>query len=272
VVWVDPSTHLADSYNHAMNMVSLFNDEIALNPETIGQARNKTEALALHEEDKIAAVMCVEGGHAIEDDITKLKNLYNAGMRYLTITWNNSTDWAVSAQDDRSETVGLSDFGREVIRTLDTLGVIIDVSHTGIKTIEDILETTTNPIIASHSGVRAIRNHYRNLYDDQIIAIANSGGVIGIVFYPPFLVNYGSADIDDVADHIDYIVNLVGIDYVGIGSDFDGIGTNKVQGLYDTSTFPALTLELLSRGYSRSDVDKILGGNFLRVFGQVCRE
>ena len=271
-VWVNPTTHGQDSYDYAWAMINLFNNEISLNPTTIGQARTKAEALSLNNENKIAAVMAVEGGHTIEDDIGKLKALYQAGMRYLTITWNNSTDWAISAQDSRSATVGLSEFGKQVIRTLDTLGVIIDVSHTGIKTIQDILSTTTNPIIATHSGVRALRDHYRNLYDNQIISIANSGGVIGIVFYPPFLSNTGSANIATVVNHIDYIVNLVGIDYVGLGSDFDGIGTNTVNGLDDVSKFPDLTLELLRRGYSQTDVEKILGGNFMRVFEQVCGE
>lgn len=121
--------------------------------------------------------------------------------------------------DPRLTTVGLSDFGRSVIRMIDSLRVIIDVSRTGIKTIQDILQVTTNPIVATHSGVRAIKNHYRNLYDSQIIDIANSGGVIGVVFYPPFLTT-GTADIDDVIQHIDYIVNLVGIDYITISSDF----------------------------------------------------
>ncbi len=272
VVWVSPSSHLQDSYNYATAMINIFENEMALNPLTIGQARTKAEALALIDENKIAAVLCVEGGHAIENDITKLKTLYQKGMRYLTITWNNSLDWAVSAQDSRSATVGLSEFGRKVIRTLDTLGVMIDVSHVGIKTIEDILAVTKNPIIASHSGVRSIRNHCRNLYDNQILAIASSGGVIGIVFYPPFLTSSGTAYIDDVADHIDYIVNLAGVDYVGLGSDFDGIGTNTVQGLDDVTKFPDLTLELLRRGYSQADVEKILGGNFMRVFEQVCGE
>jgi len=272
VVWVSPSSHLHDSYNHAMAMINIFENEIAWNPETIGQARTKTEALALNNDNKIAAVLCVEGGHAIENDITKLKALYQKGMRYLTITWNNSLDWAVSAQDSRSASVGLSDFGRKVIRTLDTLGVMIDVSHVGIKTIEDILAVTKNPIIASHSGVRSIRNHYRNLYDNQILAIAASGGVIGVVFYPPFLSSSGTAYIDDVADHIDHIVDLAGIDYAGLGSDFDGIGTNTVNGLDDVTKFPDLTLELLERGYSQADVEKILGGNFMRVFEQVCGE
>ena len=217
---------------------------------------------------KIAAVIGVEGGHAIENNLDNLATLYEQGMRYMTITWNNSTSWAVSAQDSRSATVGLSEFGKSVIRMMDSLGVIIDISHTGIKTIQDILQVTTNPIVATHSGVRAIRNHYRNLYDSQIIDIANSGGVIGVVFYPPFLTT-GTAYIDNVIQHIDYIKNLVGIDYVAIGSDFDGIEVTPV-GLEDVTKFPALTLKLLEHGYSQEEVEKILGGNFMRVFEQVC--
>src|SRR5690606_5062752 len=159
---------------------------------------------ALNNYGKIAGVIGVEGGHTIENSLDKLDSLYSRGMRYLTITWNNSTDWATSAKDPQSETKGLSEFGREVIRKMDSLGVIIDISHTGIKTIQDILEETNNPIVATHSGVRALRNHYRNLYDSQIIDIANTGGVIGIVFYPPFLTTSSDAFIQDVINHIDY--------------------------------------------------------------------
>ena len=148
--------------------------------------------------------------------------------------------------------------------------MIIDVSHTGIKTIWDILATTTNPIIASHSGVRALNNHSRNLTDVQIDSIAARGGVIGVVFYPTFLSSQRIATIDTVLKHIDYIKNRVGIDYIAIGSDYDGIETVPV-GLEDVSKMPNLTAALLRRGYSIEDVHKILGGNFLRVFKQVCR-
>ena len=267
--WVNP-TQFPESlyYDQSQVLMSKLNNEINSNPSTIAQARNLQEALDLNNNGKIAAVIGVEGGHSIENNLDNLVNLYDQGMRYMTITWNNSTSWAVSAADSRSATVGLSDFGRSAIRMLDSLGVIIDISHTGIKTIQDILEVTHNPIVATHSGVRAIKNSTRNLYDSQINDIANSGGVIGVVFYPPFLTT-GTADIDDVIQHIDYIVNLVGIDYVAIGSDFDGIETTPV-GLEDVSKFPALTLKLLEHGYSQEDVEKILGGNFMRVFEQVC--
>ena len=267
-VWVSPSFSDTLYYDQSKVMINLLNSEISLNQSTLGLARNPEESVALNNRGKIAAVIGVEGGHSIENSLNNLENLYNQGMRYLTITWNNSTSWAVSAQDSRSATVGLSDFGRSVIRTMDSLGVIIDVSHTGIKTIQDILQVTTNPIIATHSGARKLRNHYRNLNDSQIIDIANTGGVIGVVFYPPFLTT-GTANIDTVIKHIDYIKNLVGIDYVAVGSDFDGIEVTPV-GLEDVSKFPALTSKLLERGYTQQDVEKILGGNFMRVFEKVC--
>ncbi|MBI2416410.1 MAG: membrane dipeptidase, partial [Ignavibacteriales bacterium] len=192
------------------------------------------------------------------------------GMRYMKITWNNSTTWAVSAQDSRSTTIGLSDFGKQVIRLMDSLGVLIDVAHTGIKTISDILAVTKNPIIDTHCGVRKLNNHYRNLNDSQIDSIAARGGVIGVVFYPPFLSSKGIANIDTVIKHIDYIKNRVGIDYVAIGSDYDGIEKVPI-GLEDVTKLPKLTEALLRKGYSIADVRKLLGENYLRVFKRVCK-
>lgn len=268
-IWVSP-TDYTDYFNQALVMRDLFYSELAANTITIEQATTINQALEINEQNKIAAVIGVEGGHHIEESIDKLVQLYNAGMRYLTITWNNSISWAISAADTRTTTQGLNTFGRQVIKTLDSLGVIIDVSHTGIKTIQDILQETSNPIIATHSGARAIRNHTRNLYDWQIQDIANSGGVVGIVFYPPFLTSNPPAEISDVIQHVDHIVNLVGVDYVAIGSDFDGIGTNVVIGLEDVSKYPDLTLALLEHGYTEQEVAKFLGGNFKRVFEEVC--
>ena len=188
----------------------------------------------------------------------------------MTITWNNSTSWAVSAKDARSTTVGLSEFGKEVIRTMDSLKMIIDVSHVGTKTVDDILAIAKGPVIASHSGCAALNNHYRNLTDDQIRAIAATGGVIGVVFYPPFLKSSGVVTTETVADHIDHIRNLVGMDYIALGSDFDGIEVTPV-GLENVSKFPELTKVLLRRGYTREDMRKILGENFARVMKSVCK-
>ena len=267
-IWVSPTAY-TEYYQQALAMRDLLYSELSTNTSTISQATTMQQALEINNQNKIAAVIGVEGGHSIENNIDNLVTLYNAGMRYLTITWNNSTDWAISAKDQRTETRGLSDFGRQVIRTMDSLGIIIDVSHVGIITIQDILTETKNPIVATHSGARSIYDHYRNLYDWQIQDIANSGGVIGVVFYPWFLNGSASASISDVITHIDYIKNLVGIDYVAIGSDFDGIEVTPL-GLEDVTKFPDLTIALLQHGYTESDLEKILGGNFRRVFEQVC--
>lgn len=266
-LWVATS-YLDSAYQRTLEMYEILNQTINQNQTYLQQAFSMEEALNINDQGKIAAIVGVEGGHSIEESLEKLENLYNLGMRYMTITWNNSLSWAISAADPLSTTVGLNDFGRDVIRKMDTLGVVVDVSHVGIKTIQDILEVTTNPIIATHSGVRALRNHTRNLYDWQIRDIANSGGVVGVVFYPNFLTGTSTASISNVIQHIDYIVNLVGVDYVGIGSDFDGIEYTP-YGLENVSKFPDLTLALLQQGYSQEEVEKILGGNFKRVFEQV---
>ncbi len=268
-LWVNPTLYPDNPFQQTLRMIDSFKVQLNKYSTLIAQASNFREIDSLTKIGKLTAILCVEGGHAIEEDLTKLDSLYMLGVRYMTITWNNSTSWATSAQDPQAATRGLSEFGREVIRKMDSLGMIIDVSHVGAKTIDDILETTNNPIIASHSGVKTLRNHYRNLTDQQIIKIAQKGGVIGVIFYPPYLTIASSATINNVIAHIDYIKNLVGIDYISLGSDFDGI-ERVVVGLENVTKFPNLTEALLRRGYSISDIRKIYGENILRVFRQVC--
>lgn len=271
VLWSDPNAFPSTSYQRTIQMYDTCMAQIMRNSSQIAQAKTFAEIQSVHASGRIVAVLCAEGGHAIEENLNKLTDLYNRGARYLTITWNNSTAWAVSAADAQSATKGLSDFGKEVIKTMDSLGMIIDVSHTGIKTIEDILAVTKNPIIASHSGARALRNHTRNLTDDQIIAIANGGGVIGVVFYTSFISSASASKvtIDTLIRHIDYIKNLVGIDHVVIGSDYDG-GITAPVGLETVARLPALTMALPTRGYTPAEVRKLLGENYLRVFKAVC--
>jgi membrane dipeptidase len=270
VSWVDPTSGDSTTYyQSAVAMIDSFEVQILRNPSALEHVTTAAGALQAISSGKLAGLLNIEGGHSIQSDLAKLIDFYLRGARAMTITWNNSTSWAVSAQDPRSATVGLSAFGKSVIQKMDSLGMIIDVSHTGIKTIQDILATTTHPIIASHSGARALNNHYRNLTDDQIRSIAQTGGVIGVVFYPYFLSPTHRATIDTVIRHIDYIKNLVGIDYVALGSDFDGIDTVPV-GLEDVSHLPSLTLALLQHGYTPAEVRKILGQNFMRVLTAVC--
>lgn len=270
-LWTDYTDSVAHPYYaYTLAMADTFRSQVSRSSDLITQARSSAEIHAAVTSGKLAGILAIEGGHAIDNDLGKLRALYDLGARYLTITWNNSTDWAVSARDDRSATVGLSAFGQQVIRTMDSLGMLIDVAHTGIKTIKDILRITKNPIIDTHAGARALYNHYRNLTDEQLDSIGARGGVVGVVFYPNFLSATGRATIDSVVRHIDYIRNRIGVDHVAIGSDFDGIEKVPV-GLEDVSKLPNLTAALLRKGYSIADVHKILGGNALRVFTQVCK-
>jgi membrane dipeptidase len=266
--WISPRKKY--HYQKAMELVERFNVNVEKNKSKIGQATNYKEIIKLHQEGKIAFVLCLEGGSVIENSIEKLKEFYSHGARYMTITWNNDLEWATAAKSTNSNKKGLSTFGKKVIKTMDSLGMIIDVAHTGVKTIEDILKTTKNPIIASHSGAYAINPHYRNLTDEQIVAIAESGGVIGINFCAWFLSPTRTATVKDIVDHIDYIVELVGVDHVGLGSDYDGI-SSVPKGMENVSKYPLITKTLLERGYSEKDIKKILGGNILRVIKQVCK-
>lgn len=269
-VWVNPTAYPSTAFQRAMQMIDSFEVQVARNPTTLAPARTEAEVLQANREGKFAAMLSIEGGHAIQDDLTKLRALHARGARSMTITWNNSTAWATSAADAQSATRGLSPFGVEVIRLMDSLGMIIDVAHTGIKTIQDILATTRNPVVDTHAGARALRNHYRNLTDSQIVAVARTGGVIGVVFYPPFLTGAGTASIDTVIRHIEYIRTLAGIDHVALGSDFDGI-EQTVTGLENVTRFPSLSRALLRRGWTVADLQKLLGGNMLRVIRTVCR-
>jgi membrane dipeptidase len=267
-IWV--TTASANYYSNSIRYLDTLKAQIQRNSGSIAIATRADSIESLNRQGKIAGVVVCEGGECIESSLSKLRDLYNRGMRIMTITWNSRTGvpWARAHDSPDSATVGLNGIGVSVIQLMDSLGIVIDVSHVGPKTVNDILATSVNPIIGSHSCARALRNHTRNLSDAQIRAIALKGGVIGVNFYPNF-VGIDPVTIDSVIRHIDYIRNLVGIDYVALGSDFDGIGSTPT-GLYDVSTFPALTTALLNKGYTREEVRKLLGENFLRVFRAVC--
>jgi membrane dipeptidase len=284
------------------------------NPERMKLAMNYRDVKKGIRRKQLVSLIGVEGGHMIEDDIRKLEELHKMGMRYLTLTWNNSTPWASSAMDeterpDSLQQKGLTDFGRQVVKRMNELGIIVDLSHTGEQTFYDAISVTTKPVMLSHSSVWAICPVFRNVKDDQIKAVAKNGGVICINFYSGFISKaydekqtfladkvrdtlqqrllaennndssimrskwreyYRSAMVEvkptigQLVDHIDHIVKLVGDDYVGIGSDYDGVSALPV-GLEDVTTYPRITQELLSRGYSKRSIKKILGGNVLRV-------
>ena len=262
---------------------------------------------------KLACMMGVEGGHMIEDRMDYLDSLFKKGARYMTLTWNNSTSWASSAADESKNnlpfgTKGLTSFGKEIVRHMNGLGMMVDLSHVGEQTFWDAINTSTKPVIVSHSCAWSLCPVPRNLKDEQIKAVGKNGGVIDVNFYSGFLdsnymkrkelfLNAHKAERDSLQqlkwvyyeiedwlskkyaaeandlrpplslliDHIDHIVQLTGADHVGLGSDFDGIESAPKE-LNDVSDMPLVTKALLERGYSKKDIKKILGGNFIRVF------
>jgi len=285
-------------------------------PETWELAMTAADVRRIASAGKIAALLGLEGGYAIDEKIDNVGRYYQMGVRYISPAWSVSTSWAGSSGDEVGKTRGLNEFGKRVILEMNRLGMMVDVSHLSDPAFWDIVKTSTKPVIATHSGCRAIANVPRNLTDDMILALAKTGGVVNVIFYPEhigpgwsqkkkkvdaeiaslvqrasdeekgdavhkklardrvrreeYLKRLPPVTVARIVDHIDHIVKLVGIDHVGIGSDFDGVQAVPVD-LKSVADLPNLTKELLRRGYSESDIDKILGGNMLRVMEEVER-
>lgn len=306
-VWCGGDYGKGRAYAFANQQIDSLKKIVAENPNKLLMATTTNDVLSAAHQNKMAVLIGVEGGHMIEDNLDYLQRFYDRGVRYLTLTWNNSTDWASSASDETNpkskiKHKGLTDFGKEIVRYMNKIGMMVDLSHVGRQTFFDALETTSKPVIVSHSNVYAIAPVSRNLKDDQIKAVAENGGVICINFYSGFLEEGYNRKVDSlyrltvpqkerdknvngdgkfyklsadakeqlrpelnvVIDHIDYIVNLVGVDYVGLGGDFDGV-ESTARGLDDVAAYPNITQALVERGYSDNDVQKILGLNVLRV-------
>ncbi len=318
-IWVEPQFYGYKgqrAIERADRQVEAVRALAAGNPEIWEMAATAADIRRIAASGKLAVLMGLEGGYAIDERLEMVERYYRLGVRYMSPAWSYSLSWAGSSGDAQGRTRGLNDFGRAVIREMNRLGMMVDVSHVSDRTFWDIMETSAAPVIATHSGVRALVNHPRNLTDDMIRALAARGGVVCVVFYPLFidpnwdaerarvdaeiapLVSAASARATGnpsqrrmardhvrareyarrlppvsaarVADHIDYIVRLVGVEAVGLGSDFDGIQAVP-HDLASVADFPNLTAELLRRGYSETDIAKILGGNMLRVMEQVER-
>lgn len=217
---------------------------------------------------KRAAVLAVEGGEVLYQSLSILRVLYRLGVRCLTLTWNNRNQLA-DGVGEKSSRGGLSDFGLQVVKEMNELGMLIDVSHLSERGFWDVLATTKVPVIASHSNTRAVCNHPRNLSDEQIKALAQNGGVVGLTFVPAF-VDPDNPCLERLLDHLDHVTNLVGVDHVGFGSDFEGV-EKTIAGMDDVSKYEGLKDVLLNRGYREADVEKILGSNLLRVLRQVWK-
>lgn len=270
----------------AWEMIDDVYEQARRHPESLEVAYTAADIRRLHKANKISALMGIEGGHAIEDSLGLLRQFYRAGVRYMTLTHTNTNNWADSAggigNPAEARHNGLSPFGKEVVREMNRLGMMVDISHVADKTFWDVLETSSAPVIASHSSCRALTNVPRNLTDDMLKALAKNRGVIIINFYNGFInTEYAkpgdpvptksaqTATMDMLMAHFEHAIKVAGIDHVGIGSDFDGVDGLLPQGMEDVSKLPTITYELLKRGHSEADVKKVLGGNLLRVLTEV---
>lgn len=300
------------AFNYANREIDSLHAIVGRNRDKLMLVSNPAQLEQAVAAKKIACMLGVEGGHMIEDNLAYLDSFYNRGVRYLTLTWNNSTSWATSAMDETTKKdlaqKGLTVFGKQVVRRMNNLGMMVDVSHVGEQTFWDAINTSTKPVIASHSCAHALCPVFRNLKDEQLKAIARNGGVVHLNFYSGFLdssfqtrlrdfneqhrkerdslraLKWPGYEIEEyflatypeeasklrpplslLLDHLDHIVRVAGIDHVGLGSDFDGISSAPKE-LQDVTAMPLITKGLRQRGYSKADIRKILGENFLRVF------
>jgi membrane dipeptidase len=320
-IWVDPETNQGHFARHTFDLIDSVYEQAARHPDRMMMAFSPADIERAHKEHKLAALMGIEGGHSIENDMHLLRDYYRLGVRYMTLSWSNSNEWADSSGDIDDSKVqhhnGLTDFGRQVVLEMNRLGMMVDISHVADKTFWDAIATAKAPVIASHSSARVLTNAPRNMTDEMLQAVAKNGGVVQVNFFNGFIdqkfldaakaqsdaqaaaiaaylaqlkaegkpVNYIGVDrierewmaklprppLKSLIDHIDHIAKVAGIDHVGLGSDFDGVSGATPQGIDSAADLPKITQALLDRGYSEGDIKKILGGNILRVFGEVER-
>lgn len=293
---------------HAFEQIDLIKRFVTGNPQALEMAYSTSDIERIRHEGKIASLIGVEGGHALENSVGVLRTLYEVGARYLTLTHSDTIDWADSATDDPKHD-GLNELGEQIILEMNRLGMLVDISHVSADAMRDALRISKAPIIASHSSAFSLAQTARNVPDDVLKEVAKNNGVVMVNFYPAFISNEGAkrvqemfsfwrnlqqdttlsedeknkrmdeydqkyptppTTVHDVVDHIEHIINIAGIEHVGIGSDYDGISAAPEQ-LEDVSKFPYITQELLNRGYGEPDITKILGGNFMRAFRAVER-
>ena len=255
-----------DGLKKTIQMVDDFYN-ILENCEELVLAKHYNDILKINNEDKIAAILAVEGAKSLYS-LSALRVFNKLGIRLITLTWNHRNQ--IGDGVGVNSKCGLTSFGKDFVKEMHSLNMIVDVSHLNERGFWDVLEISEAPIIASHSNVKNLCNHPRNLNDKQIKAIAKANGVIGINFYPLFLNTQEKADINDVFKHIAFIKNLVGIDYVGLGTDFDGISETP-KGLSDISKLLNLKSILFENGYSEQEVEKIFYKNVYRVFKNVLK-
>ena len=258
---------LRQATNYALERLAEIHRQKELNDKRMRIAYTYSDVMQAKKHGERAILLGVENGYAIGKDLVNLVRFKEMGVCYITLCHNGDNDICDSAKGNK-EWNGLSPFGRDVIHEMNRLGIMVDVSHASEKSFYDALEYSQYPIIASHSSVRALCNHPRNLTDMQIRDLASMGGVVQICLYKGFInEEEEKASLSDAINHIDHIVQLVGPDHVGIGSDFDGDG--ELIGCRASNELLNITMKLLELGYAESDIRKIWGGNFFRVMREV---
>src|ERR1700692_2497210 len=320
-IWVEPETNQGHFARHTLDLIDSVYEQEARHPDRMMMAFSVADIERAHREHKLAALLGIEGGHSIENDIHLLRDFYRLGVRYMTLSWSNTNEWADSSGDMDDPKInhhnGLTDFGKQIVLEMNRLGMMVDISHVADKTFWDAIAVSKAPVIASHSSARALVNHPRDMTDDMLRAVAKNGGVVQVNFYNAFIdenyrkaaqaqsnerdaavksytdqlkasgktVTYLDADrierecaaqiprppLSSLIDHIGHVAKVAGIDYVGLGSDFDGVSGATPQGIDSAADLPKITQALLDRGYSADDIRKILGGNLLRVFSEAER-
>ena len=279
-----PASTQIDSTSHemAVSLISMIEDIVTLHSDKFFIVKS-TSDIELLDRERLGIAFGMENGAPIEGDLSRVQFYHDKGIRYITLTHSKSNHISDSSYDENHQWEGgLSSFGKELIREMNKVGIMVDISHVSDKAFYESIEISEVPVIASHSSLRHFTPGFeRNVSDDMLIKLASKGGVISINFGSSFLTKkaleyrrnregpYPFADVTDVVDHIDRVVNLVGIDHVGIGSDYDGVGDTLPSNLKDVSTFPNLISELLTRGYTEEDIEKILSGNIIRVWKEV---
>jgi len=304
VAWVDAVFAAGGARARATALMSAGHDLAARHPAALALVGDGHALLRARSTGRIAGILGIEGGHALEDDVGALEDFFAAGLRVLTLVWNNHLSWIRSCQDGAGAGVpeGLSSLGRTIVRRMEELGILVDLSHAGERTFYDVLETTAAPVMASHSGCKSLHDHPRNLTDDQLRALAANGGVVGIVFHPGFLDADARAEENRVRttdcyraarganptalflkqsalmaslarplgaerliEHVMHALEVAGPAHVGLGSDFDGI-LRGPAGLEDASRYGLVAQGLLDKGVSDAVVRAVMGGNLERVF------
>lgn len=266
-LWIDHDRHVYDAPQRCLTLLDAVWREMELHGDDLYPVLTAADFSRAQAEGKVGVLLSIEDAAALGGSLAILRMFYRLGVRAVGLTWNGRNEVAegIGAQQSGG---GLTTFGRAVIAEMERLGMIVDVSHITERGFWDVVDASTRPFIASHSNARTLCDHPRNLTDEQMQALAERGGVMGMNFCPPFLREGGNASIEDVVRHIEYIVDVIGPEHVGVGSDYDGISTTPV-GLEDVARLPALTDALLQRGYDEGTVAAIVGGNFRRVFSDV---